>query len=316
MGLWRDRHARRRRARQEQRRNDATSVNGFSYGYRDVLDADVIMISSSHPYENHTILFTEWMAPGDAKIIQVNPRKSPTAAYAERTGGLHLQLTPGTDSVLNNAITRYILEQGWEDRDFIVVYTVSEDDMKLETFWRRQRYGGSFAAYKAFLLADDVYRLENAAQIEKLVRAAEMLAKPRGAFRPKASFFLEKGNYWSLNFPNTSSHSALALINGTSGRSGRLAIGDDGLLLQTGATSVLAGDVRAAENVALTSLHTLFAREHNRWVDSLERDHPDWSSDELFHAARMRVEAEVQTITYSDFLPILVGEQAIAGYRG
>ncbi len=132
-------------------------------------------------------------------------------------------------------------------------------------------------------------------------------AKTRRAYNNEITAFLDVGMVYGSD-PET----AATLRDD----SGRLAIGDDGLLLQTGATSVLAGDVRAAENVALTSLHTLFAREHNRWVDSLERDHPDWSSDELFHAARMRVEAEVQTITYSDFLPILVGEQAIAGYRG
>ncbi|MEQ8652188.1 MAG: peroxidase family protein [Kiloniellales bacterium] len=97
---------------------------------------------------------------------------------------------------------------------------------------------------------------------------------------------------------------------------GRLLIGANGLLLQTNTTGVLAGDVRAAENVALTSLHTLFVREHNRLVAQLEVDHPDWSSDDLYHAARMRVEAEIQAITYNDFLPILVGEEAIAHYQG
>lgn len=109
----------------------------------------------------------------------------------------------------------------------------------------------------------------------------------------------------------SSAETAAALRDET----GRLLIGDDGLLIQTGNSGVLAGDVRAAENVALTSLHTLFAREHNRWVDSLEREHPDWSSEDLYHAARMRVEAEVQAITYKDFLPILVGEQGIADYQ-
>jgi hypothetical protein len=33
-----------------------------------------------------------------------------------------------------------------------------------------------------------------------------------------------------------------------------------------GSTSFLAGDVRANENVALTTLHTVFVREHNLWV--------------------------------------------------
>lgn len=78
----------------------------------------------------------------------------------------------------------------------------------------------------------------------------------------------------------------------------------------------LAGDVRAAENIALTSMHTLFVREHNRLVDALGAEHPDWSGDQLYMAARMRVEAKIQAITYNEFLPLLVGEDALSEYRG
>ena len=46
------------------------------------------------------------------------------------------------------------------------------------------------------------------------------------------------------------------------GESGTLLLDENGFLIET-EDGVLAGDVRAAENVALTSLHTLFAREHN-----------------------------------------------------
>ncbi|MEM7212702.1 MAG: peroxidase family protein, partial [Pseudomonadota bacterium] len=90
----------------------------------------------------------------------------------------------------------------------------------------------------------------------------------------------------------------------------------DSLLLSTDDGGVLAGDVRAAENVALTSLHTLFAREHNRWVDEISQSNPDLTENELFNAARVRVEAEIQAITYNEWLPILVGDGAIADYQG
>ncbi|GMG83907.1 hypothetical protein LNKW23_31210 [Paralimibaculum aggregatum] len=90
----------------------------------------------------------------------------------------------------------------------------------------------------------------------------------------------------------------------------------DGNLLLTDDGGVLAGEVRAAENIALTSMQTLFAREHNRWVDELAERFPELSDDELFDAARMRVEAEIQAITFNEFLPLLVGEDAIADYEG
>lgn len=77
-----------------------------------------------------------------------------------------------------------------------------------------------------------------------------------------------------------------------------------------------AGDIRANENVALTSMHTLFAREHNYWVDQIKAEHPEMSGEELFQTAKMIVEAEIQHITFNEFLTHLVGENAIATYSG
>src|SRR3989475_3469854 len=75
-----------------------------------------------------------------------------------------------------------------------------------------------------------------------------------------------------------------------------------GPLVVTPDRAVVAGDVRANENVALTSLHTLFAREHNRIVSSLPSS---LSAEERFQIARRVVGAEIQYITYTQFLPAL-----------
>ncbi|MFG3593576.1 peroxidase family protein [Bradyrhizobium sp. RDI18] len=79
---------------------------------------------------------------------------------------------------------------------------------------------------------------------------------------------------------------------------------------------VVAGDVRAAENPALTALHTLFVREHNYWVDRLHAEHPNWSGDQLYNHARAIVTAEIANITYSEFLPNLLGKNALTPYDG
>lgn len=72
----------------------------------------------------------------------------------------------------------------------------------------------------------------------------------------------------------------------------------------------VAGDGRANDNVVLTSLQTLFMREHNRLVEELIHDHADWSEEDLFQRARKIVGAELQAITYKEFLPALMGPHA------
>lgn len=81
-------------------------------------------------------------------------------------------------------------------------------------------------------------------------------------------------------------------------------------------TLFLAGDVRANENVALTSMHTLFVREHNRLVDELVKLHPEFTDEQLYQEAKLLVEAEIQSITFNDFLPLLLGENAVPEYQG
>jgi len=78
----------------------------------------------------------------------------------------------------------------------------------------------------------------------------------------------------------------------------------------------LAGDFRANEQVGLTVMHTLFMREHNYWADVISRANPELSGDQIYESARVIVAAEMQAITYNEFLPLLLGPRAIPRYRG
>lgn len=69
----------------------------------------------------------------------------------------------------------------------------------------------------------------------------------------------------------------------------------------------LAGDVRANEQAALTALHTLFVREHNRLAVELEAKNPGWVDEKIYQEAKLIVEGELQWITFNEFLPILLG---------
>jgi hypothetical protein len=76
--------------------------------------------------------------------------------------------------------------------------------------------------------------------------------------------------------------------------------------------AIVAGDVRANENLGLTALQTLFAREHNRIASMVPQT---LSEQTRFDIARRVVGAEEQWITYNEFLPAMgVDLPAYTGY--
>jgi hypothetical protein len=77
-----------------------------------------------------------------------------------------------------------------------------------------------------------------------------------------------------------------------------------------------AGDVRANENIELTSMHTLFMREHNRIADLIHAQNPSLSDEMIYELARRRVGAELQYIVYFEWLPALFGPNALPAYTG
>jgi hypothetical protein len=78
----------------------------------------------------------------------------------------------------------------------------------------------------------------------------------------------------------------------------------------------VAGDVRANENVALLSIHNLWVREHNWWCDQIKRRRRSLTDQEIYDRARMMVEAEIQAITFNEFLPLLLGSNQVPAYSG
>ncbi len=85
--------------------------------------------------------------------------------------------------------------------------------------------------------------------------------------------------------------------------------------VQDPTTLFLAGDVRVNEQLGLAVMHTLFVREHNRLARRLQRQHSNADAEEIFQTARRLVAAEIQIITYNEFLPALLGRNAISRYR-
>lgn len=66
-------------------------------------------------------------------------------------------------------------------------------------------------------------------------------------------------------------------------------------------------DARYEDNPILTALYVLFVREHNYWADIIRQEHPYMNDNEIYNTARHITIAEIQSITYTTFLPMLLG---------
>jgi len=85
----------------------------------------------------------------------------------------------------------------------------------------------------------------------------------------------------------------------------------------------LAGDIRANEQPGLTSMHTLFVREHNRIASEMAQAYfagKDLASvpvdSEIYERSKAIVNGIIQVITFYEFLPALLGPRYLKPYSG
>ena len=92
-------------------------AGAMSNTYRDIEEADCIIIWGHNYAETHPVGFRYVLKAKDhgAKLIVVDPRRTRTAWFAD----LHLQLYPGTDIALANAMMHVIIRENLYDRDFV-----------------------------------------------------------------------------------------------------------------------------------------------------------------------------------------------------
>ncbi|MCG7878083.1 MAG: arsenate reductase (azurin) large subunit [Candidatus Thiodiazotropha taylori] len=218
--------------------------DNFGPAYKDWGDAEVLMICGTDPYETKTMIFNQFMKPaidGGQKTIWVNVRETAGIAYAKSRGNaLFIQLDPGTDTPVLGAIARVIMENGWEDSEWIKKWVNNKWESSSgfgqgtrNTPWQWRTTWGKFQTkgfedYKKWNFAQDEFDPKNAAKIanipvEQIYQAAEWMAKPKAdGTRPKTSLGIEKGFYWSNNTGNTNAVSSLATICGAGGRPGQV----------------------------------------------------------------------------------------------
>src|SRR6266568_7634957 len=94
---------------------------GLPFPLSDIPAADAILLVGSNAAETMPP-FMQWIAAqreGGGSLIVVDPRRTPTA----RNATLHLQVTPGTDLALVNALLHIAITTGRVDADYVAART-------------------------------------------------------------------------------------------------------------------------------------------------------------------------------------------------
>ncbi len=101
----------------------ALGEDSVPIAYEDIELADCFMIAGANPAWCHPILFRRIEAHKEknpsVKIIVVDPRRTQSCDIAD----LHLQILPGTDVVLYNAIAKRLIDRKKIDKNFIANHT-------------------------------------------------------------------------------------------------------------------------------------------------------------------------------------------------
>ncbi|MFO1171797.1 MAG: peroxidase family protein [Hyphomicrobiaceae bacterium] len=95
-------------------------------------------------------------------------------------------------------------------------------------------------------------------------------------------------------------------LNGNFMGSGQILVGDANPFVNV-LDHYVAGDLRTNENVTLTSIHTVWSRNHNYHADNLVAAGFEGSAEELFQAAKILNEAEYQRVVFGEFADMLIG---------
>ena len=98
--------------------------------YENIELADCFLIAGANPAWCHPILFRRLEKHKtdnpDTKIIVIDPHQTDSASLAD----LHLQIQPSTDQVLFHAISKYLIDNGLTDEEYIRNHVNGYDELK------------------------------------------------------------------------------------------------------------------------------------------------------------------------------------------
>ena len=106
-------------------------LGGWAAGLQGIDGADVALLFGANPVVSHALVGFLFADPArrlrDAKarglkLIAVDPRRTDTGKQAD----IHLQPIPGQDPAIAGGMLRIILEEGWQDSDFLCRFATGE----------------------------------------------------------------------------------------------------------------------------------------------------------------------------------------------
>lgn len=76
-----------------------------------------------------------------------------------------------------------------------------------------------------------------------------------------------------------------------------------------------AGDSRVNVAANLVAMHAVFLRHHNNIARTLRQLNPQWDDETLYQEAKKIVTAQIQHITYNEFLPLLLSPETMSQFK-
>jgi anaerobic selenocysteine-containing dehydrogenase len=113
---------------------ESFGADGQPGSYTDIEHCDAVFLFGHNMAETQTVLWARILdrTRGDhpPRVVCVDPRRTPVAAEAERTGGVHLANRVGTNLALMNGLTRELLTNGWVDDAWVCAHTLGVEELR------------------------------------------------------------------------------------------------------------------------------------------------------------------------------------------
>jgi anaerobic selenocysteine-containing dehydrogenase len=113
---------------------ESFGADGQPGSYTDIEHCDAIFLFGHNMAETQTVLWMRILdrtrADDPPRIVCVDPRSTPVAEEAERTGGVYLAPAVGTNLALMNGLTRELFANGWIDEEWVQAHTIGVDELR------------------------------------------------------------------------------------------------------------------------------------------------------------------------------------------